>query len=155
MIKKFISVMTQAHDPPPPVTNCHTFSNPLPPWAWHTLWMAPYSSALFMRFTAEISEIFMSKLEDLHWLCKHQPCMVARLCALVLCDGNHTCPVWFHYETIWKYGSHMSPKWESQLVSSVKLSGCSKVCWGRLKFASLIYDSVFCGCTFWCQFGGV
>ena len=28
--------------PPPPVTNCHTFSDPLPPsGAWHTLWTAP------------------------------------------------------------------------------------------------------------------
>ena len=32
-----------SHDlyPPPPVTNCHTFSNPLPLGAWHTLWTAP------------------------------------------------------------------------------------------------------------------
>src|SRR6218665_1502313 len=28
-------------DPPPPVTNCHTFSDPLPPRALRTLWTAP------------------------------------------------------------------------------------------------------------------
>ena len=27
--------------PPPPVTNCHTFSDPLPSRAWRTLWTAP------------------------------------------------------------------------------------------------------------------
>ena len=27
--------------PPPPVTNRHTFSDPLPPRAWRTLWTAP------------------------------------------------------------------------------------------------------------------
>jgi len=28
--------------PHPPVTNCHTFSDPLLPRAWRTLWTAPY-----------------------------------------------------------------------------------------------------------------
>jgi len=31
MIKKFISVTSQALNPPSPVTNCHTFSDPLTP----------------------------------------------------------------------------------------------------------------------------
>ena len=31
--------------PPPPVTNCHTFSDPLPLGAWHTLWTAPNQDA--------------------------------------------------------------------------------------------------------------
>src|SRR6218665_1215301 len=31
MIKKCISVTSHAPDPPPPVTNCHAFSDPLPP----------------------------------------------------------------------------------------------------------------------------
>jgi len=30
MIKTFTSVTSQVLDPPPPVTNCHTFSDPLP-----------------------------------------------------------------------------------------------------------------------------
>jgi len=30
MTKKFISVTSHALYPPPPVTNCHTFSDPLP-----------------------------------------------------------------------------------------------------------------------------
>ena len=32
---------SHALDAPPPVTNCHTFSDPLPPRALRTLWMAP------------------------------------------------------------------------------------------------------------------
>ena len=35
------SVTSRDLHPPPPVTNCHTFSDPLPLEAWHTLWTAP------------------------------------------------------------------------------------------------------------------
>ena len=45
MIKICISVTSHALDPPPPVTNCHTFSDPLPPRAWRTLWTAPKTAA--------------------------------------------------------------------------------------------------------------
>src|SRR6218665_2013318 len=47
MIKICISVASHALDPPPPVTNCHTFSDPLPPRAWCTLWTAPLVSYTF------------------------------------------------------------------------------------------------------------
>ena len=31
---------------PPSVTNCHTFSDPLPPPAWYTLWTAPNNNSM-------------------------------------------------------------------------------------------------------------
>jgi len=41
MLKICISVTSHAFDPPPPVTNWHTFSDPRPHRAWRTLWTAP------------------------------------------------------------------------------------------------------------------
>jgi len=42
MMKEFISVTSHALYPPP-VTNCNTFSDPIPPWVWRTLWTPPKS----------------------------------------------------------------------------------------------------------------
>ena len=42
MWKNWKCDVTQSLPPPPPVTNCHTFSDPLPLGAWHTLWTAPW-----------------------------------------------------------------------------------------------------------------
>src|SRR6218665_1050757 len=41
MIKMCISVTSHALDPPPPVTNCHTFSDPLPPLERDVLYGRP------------------------------------------------------------------------------------------------------------------
>ena len=39
--EKIESVTSHDLYPPPPVTNCHTFSDSLPLWSIHTLWTAP------------------------------------------------------------------------------------------------------------------
>ena len=46
--KFFISVTSHALDSPPSVTNCHTFSDLLPPRAWRTLWTAPFRLCLYL-----------------------------------------------------------------------------------------------------------
>ena len=48
-----------SHDlyPPPPVTNCHTFSDPLPLGAWHTLWTAPLLQTRSLQLCANFIEL--------------------------------------------------------------------------------------------------
>jgi len=47
--------------PPPSVTNCHTFSDPLPLWAWRTLWTAPKNSGRAL----DLKKLIPAR--DVHW----------------------------------------------------------------------------------------
>ena len=44
--------------PPPPVTNCHTFSDPYPLGAWHTLWMAPILQSYSVKKKGEKDNVW-------------------------------------------------------------------------------------------------
>ena len=50
MIKICISVTSHALDPPPPVTNCHTFSDPLAPSSVTYFMDGPLGLSRWKRF---------------------------------------------------------------------------------------------------------
>ena len=63
MWKNWKCDVTWSLPPPPPVTKCHTFSDPLPPsGAWHTLWTAPFPLVLFLAWTLSFLAVIQGSL---------------------------------------------------------------------------------------------